>query len=294
MADGQTSLRRRGAVMRIAGGTMALLFAMIGVILGLVAIAIGALNIAPIRIALLETGLRQFDTGDTVIRIDDIGGEWPRRLTLEGVSIADGDGEWLALTRAVLEWNPNALWRGDVRVTTLETEGLSLARLPGGDEAAADTGGGFSLPSLPVDIHLDHFSFRDTQISRPVIGEEITLDAEGDAIYASGRMKLTLDAARSDGKLGEVKAALDYLTGPQRGTLAIDLRDGTPGQRGIAARLLALDGLTALTLSAKGEMRDGLMTGALSLDGGRALRASATLHGGCRRHHCSGAACLCG
>ena len=282
MADGQTSLRRRGALMRIAGGAMALLFAMIGVILGLVAIAIGALNIAPICIALLEAGLRQLDTGETVIRIDDIGGEWPRRLTLEGVSIADGDGEWLTLTRAVLEWDPNALWRGDVRVTTLETDGFSLARLPGGDETA-DTSGRFTLPALPVDIHLDHFAFRDTQVGRPVIGEEITLKAEGDAIYASGRMKLTLDAARSDGKLGEVKAALDYLTGPRRGTLALDLRDGTPGQRGIAARLLALDGLSALSVSAKGEMRDGLMTGALSLDGGRALRASATAHGGIKR-----------
>src|SRR5690606_10822902 len=135
--------------------------------------------------------------------------------------------------------------------------------------------GRFTLPSFPVDIHLDHFSFRNTQIGRPVIGEEITLDAEGDAIYASGRMKLALDAARSDGKLGEVKAALDYLTGPQRGTLALDLHDGTPGQKGIAARLLALDGLSALALSAKGEIRDGLMTGTLLLDGGRALRASA-------------------
>lgn len=261
---------------------MALLFALLGVILGVIAIAIGALNIAPIRIALLEAVLRQLDTGETVIRIDDIGGDWPHRLTLEGVTIADDDGEWLTLSRAVLEWSPNALWRGNLRVTTLETDGLSLARLPGGDETA-DTSGGFTLPALPVDIHLDHFAFRDTQIGRPVIGEEITLNAEGDAIYASGRMKLTLDAARSDGKLGEVKAALDYLTGPQRGTLALDLRDGTPGQRGIAARLLALDGLSALSLSANGEMRDGLMTGALSLDGGRALRASVTTHGGIKR-----------
>lgn len=282
MADVQTSLRRRGTVMRIAGGVLALLFATVGVALALVAIAIGALNIAPIRVALLEAGLRQLDTGDTVIRIDDIGGEWPRRLTLEGVSIADGDGEWLTLTRAALEWNPNALWRGDVRVTTLETEGLSLARLPGGDETT-DTSGDYTLPSLPVDIHLDHFAARDTQIGRSVIGEEISFNAEGDVIYSSSRMKLTLDAARSDGKTGEVKAALDYLTGPQRGTLALDLRDGTPGQRGIAARLVDLDGLSALTLSAKGEMRDGLMTGALSLDGGRALRAHATTHGGWKR-----------
>lgn len=262
---------------------MALLFVVIGAMFGLIAIVIGALNIAPVRVALLEMGLRQLDTGDMAIEIGDIGGDWPRRLVLEGVSVADSDGEWLALDRAVLEWNPNALWRRELHVTRLETERLSLSRVPGGEDEAADTGAGFSLPSLPVDLRFDHFAFGDTRIGRDLIGEDITLDAEGDAIYAAGRMKLMLDAERRDGKRGDVKAALDYRTGSQQGRIALDIRDGAPGQKGIAARLLPLDGLSALTLSAKGEVRDGLMTGALSLDGGRALRASASVHGGTKR-----------
>ena len=130
MARAETYSRERGRARRIAGAAMALVFMLAGFALALVALGAGFLNIAPLRHALLQFALDAVNSGETKIEIGDIGGTWPARLRLEGLTIADAQGTWLRLDEAELDWQPLALWQGQFHATRLDVTGLDVARLP--------------------------------------------------------------------------------------------------------------------------------------------------------------------
>ena len=283
MADTETYIRRMGAARRIGRGLLALTFAAAGAGLLLVVLAIAALNIRAVRQAVLDFSLQNIQSGEMQIEIGEIGGTWPQHLVLEGLRISDNEGDWLTLTRLELDWRPLALWRGEVLVDRLATDGLSLLRLPSGEEAQDDESAGFDIAALPVGINLARFTLTGTGLGGAVAGEQVTFDATGGAALSGSRTALTLDAARTDGISGSIRLAANYLSASQRGSLTLKIEDGAAGQRGLAARLLDLDGLENVSLSAEGEMRDGLMVGSATVDGGNAVQAELNAHGALAR-----------
>ncbi|MEP2829715.1 translocation/assembly module TamB domain-containing protein [Parvibaculum sp.] len=281
MAETQTYLRRKGSARRIAGGLMAVVLGLAGVLLALIAIGTGLLNIAPLRHALLHYALDAANTGETVIAVEDIGGSWPARLHLEGLTAGDGEGTWLTLDEAVLEWRPLALWQGQIHVTRLDVTGLDVARLPEGEATeTSETESGFSLPSLPVEIRIDRFETRDISLGRPVIGEAVAFNASGGLALTRGGSELALRAERIDATPGRIDAEVSYVNGPERGKLKLDLADGGAGKPGIAAALTGMSEFNQVTLHAEGQSLAGLMTGRLTLDAGKALTLAAKAHGG--------------
>lgn len=279
MASDQTYLRRMGAARRIGRGFLALLFLGAGIALSLTVLVIAAINIGPLRHALLDFGLRSIESEEMQIAIGDISGDWPRRLIIEDLRLSDAQGEWLTLARLELDWRPLALWRGEGHVERLSSEGLTVLRVPDGGAEEAEADAGFSLPVLPVDIAIDRFELAGTHLGEALAGEAVTFDASGTAALGRSRNALTLDAARTDGRHGAVAIALDHRTGPERATLSLNIEDGAAGERGIAARLLDLDSLGGVSLTATGEMRDGLVTGSGTIDGGAAIQAEMSAHG---------------
>jgi|GEM_PF-1296182 translocation and assembly module TamB len=283
MAETQTTLRHRGAAARIASAALALVFVVAGLALALIALGMAALNIAPVRQGLLNHALGAVETGETTVEIGDIGGRWPRTLVIEELRVSDAEGPWLTLERAELDWLPLALWGGEVHATRLETEGLTLARVPGGAEPEeAETEEGFALPalpSLPVDVLLDGFTLKETVLGEALAGERVAFDAEGSAALTGALRELRLVAVRTDATPGRIDAFISHDAGAARGKLTLEVEDGAAGTPGIAAKLLGMDGLQGLALSADGTSRDGLMTGTLSLDGGRAIKADISAHG---------------
>lgn len=279
MAETQTYPPRRGRARRIAGAAMALVFALAGLALALVALGAGLLNIAPLRHALLEFALDAVNSGETKVEIGDIGGTWPARLRLEGLTIADAQGTWLRLDEAELDWRPLALWQGQFHATRLDVRGLDVARLPeGGEESTAD--GGFSFPALPFEIVLDSFETEGVSIGQPVIGEAVAFEASGAVAMTRGGSALTLHARRTDATPGRIDADLTYVNGPERGRLKINVEDGSKDRPGIAAALTGMQELAHVTLTAEGQSLAGLMTGRATLDAGEALTLDAKAHGG--------------
>ncbi len=279
MADDQTYLRHAGALRRIGRAFLALLFLAAGIVLTLAVVVIGALNISPVRQALLDRALHSLDSEDMRISIGDIGGAWPRRLVVEDVRVGDAKGEWLTLARLELDWRPLTLWRGEIHAERLASEGLSVLRAPESGAGTAETGTGLSLPLLPVDVAIGEFTFSDTRLGEALTGEDVLFDASGTVVLGRNRNELTLDAVRTDGKHGIVAVALDHDRGSERGRLRLVIEDGKAGKKGVAARLLGLEWLGAVSLNATGEMRDGLMVGSVSLDGGEAIEAELDAHG---------------
>ncbi|GMV63158.1 MAG: hypothetical protein AMXMBFR74_23260 [Parvibaculum sp.] len=279
MARAETYSRERGRTRRIAGAVMALVFMLAGFALALVALGAGLLNIAPLRHALLQIALDAVNSGETKVEIGDIGGAWPARLRLEGLTIADAQGTWLRLDEAELDWRPLALWQGQFHATRLDVTGLDVARLPeGGEESTAD--GGFSLTALPFEIVLDSFETKGISIGQPVIGEAVAFEAEGALAMTRGGSALTLQARRTDETPGRIDADISYVNGPERGRLKIDAEDGSKDKPGIAAALTGMREFDHVTLTAEGQSLAGLMTGRARLDAGEALTLDAKAHGG--------------
>lgn len=279
MAQTETYSRRRGRARRIAGGAMAFVFALAGLALGLVALGAGLLNIAPLRHALLQFALDAVNSGGTKVEIGDIGGAWPARLRLEGLTIADAQGTWLRLDEAELDWRPFALWQGQFHATRLDVTRLDVERLPeGGEESTAD--GGFSLTALPFEIVLDSFETKDISLGAPLIGEAVAFEASGALAMTRGGSALTLHARRTDETPGRIDADISFVNGPERGRLRIDAEDGSKDKPGIAAALTGMREFAHVTLTAEGQSLAGLMTGRATLDAKEALTLDAKAHGG--------------
>lgn len=279
MAQAQTYSRERGRARRIASAATALVFALAGLALALVALGAGLLNIAPLRHALLQFALDAVNSGETIIAVEELGGAWPTRLRLEGLTVADAQGTWLRLDEAELDWRPAALWQGQFHATRLDVTGLDVARLPeGGEESPAD--GGFSPTALPFEIVLDSFETKEISLGAPLIGEAVAFEAEGALSMTRGGSALTLQARRTDATPGRIDADISYVNGPERGRLKIDAEDGGTGKPGIAAALTGMREFAHVTLAAEGQSLAGLMTGRATLDAGAALALDAKVHGG--------------
>lgn len=280
MAETQAQLKRRGATRRIAGAAAAFVFALIGIALGMIALGIGLLNVAPLRQALLAHVLETVNRGETKVEIGDINGNWPTELHLEGLTIADAEGTWLTLKEARLDWRPLALWRGEVHVTRLGVTGLDMPRLPAGGGAVEEETSGPLIPSLPVDVAIDSFETRDIAIGEPVIGEAIAFRATGSLSMTGSGNSLTLHAERIDATPGRIDAEIALSDGMERGRLKLDVQDGAAGKPGIAAALSGMNEFAQVSLTADAQARDGLMTGRMTLDAGTALKLDANAHGG--------------
>src|SRR3546814_9106006 len=113
MAAQTSSWATAPGLIRLIGG-LALGFA--GLVLSLLVLVLALLQIAPLRQSVLAFALAEINTGETHVSIGDIEGEWPRRLTLSGLEIADGQGVWLSLREARLEWSPLALLKGELHI----------------------------------------------------------------------------------------------------------------------------------------------------------------------------------
>ncbi|MDO9128061.1 MAG: translocation/assembly module TamB domain-containing protein, partial [Parvibaculum sp.] len=277
MTERETYRATMGLIPRIGRGLLGLGFALAGLALAAIVLAVAVLNIPAARHGLLHYALATVNTGETQIRIGDIGGKWPGQLRLRDLEIADADGTWLTLANADLDWRPLALWRGEVHVTLFEVAGLEVVRVPGGEDSAENEG--FSLPVLPFDIRIDTFGIKETRLGRDVIGEEVLFDASGSAQATRRVTQLELNAMRRDDVPGEAAVSLLYWGGPERGRLRAQVTDGGAGKPGIAARLFGGGDFERLTLTATGESLAGLMTGEVKAEAGDFVQADVEAHG---------------
>ncbi|PKQ01665.1 MAG: hypothetical protein CVT73_22250, partial [Alphaproteobacteria bacterium HGW-Alphaproteobacteria-12] len=283
MAETRDHREPRGALARTGRALLALGFGLIGLTLAGIALVIGVLNIPAARKGLLDTVLTMVNDGQFTVEIGRLGGEWPGRLRLHDLAIGDGDGVWLRLTKAELDWRPLALWRGELHVTRLDLAGLDVERLPGADKTGDGEGALLltlpALPSLPVAFRLDAATLADAKLGRGVIGTPVTFEASGQAALTRDLRQLELKGRRLDGVPGEVEVHFTFFEGPERGKLRLRIEDGGAAKPGIAAHLMESRDFERLTLTAEGQSLAGSMTGTATLDAGAAARVDASAHG---------------
>ncbi|MGZ9033448.1 MAG: translocation/assembly module TamB domain-containing protein, partial [Rhodospirillales bacterium] len=220
--------------LRIAVAVLAILLLLVIALVAFLQTQVGG------RVAARALSAAVSTPGETELRVERIGPGLPFRLALSGLSIADGDGEWLAVDGLEVRWRPLALLRGRLSIAEASAGGVRLSRLPeGGTEAEADDDVSV-LPSLPLDLQVDRFAFNDVEIGPAVAGEVMALRAGGEiAAERNGQIRTEAEIVRTNGVGAEIRLSALWQRAGER--LSLDLLADEP-EGGLAGPLLGIAG----------------------------------------------------
>lgn len=195
----------------------------------------------------------QLSGDDRDVRIEGFRGVLSSEATLDRMTISDAEGTWLILEDAVLDWRRAALLRGELRVTALTAERLSILRQPvppEGVELPEAEATPFSLPDLPVSIQIGEIAIGTLELGEPILGVPAELTLTGQAQLADGSGAIDVQLERLDGAEGAftLDASFDNATRVLDIDLLLDEEDG-----GLAATILDIPDTPPLRLTVAGE-----------------------------------------
>ncbi len=235
LATDQHPHRLRRALLWAAG-------LLLGLPLALVALILIAANTAPGR-AFIASRATSLSGG--LVTLQGLSGRIPDRLRIAHLELHDGQGTWLTLDGAALDWSPLALLTGTARIASLAATQITVARAPVATPPAKPAPPSTKPFSLPVAIDLQSLQIAQLTLGPAFAGHPATLAVAGRA-HATALDQATahLTLTRQDAPGTYTLAAT--LT-PQSITAALDAAE-PPG--GLAASLASLPSLGRLTLHA--------------------------------------------
>jgi translocation and assembly module TamB len=209
----------------------------------------------------------QLSSAGREVRIDGFSGALRARATIERLTIADAQGDWLIIEDAELDWNRAAVLRGDIQISALTAQRIEVLRRPQTNanalpEAAAAP---FALPDLPVAIAIETVASPLLRLGANVIAKgqpALDLSLDGRATLADGSGAFDLNITKLSGPVGAFTASIFYRRDSQ--TLGIDL-DLQEAPNGVLAALLGLPGTPSVALTLQGEAPISDFGAALSL-----------------------------
>lgn len=188
--------------------------------------------------------------GETEVSLSRLDGPLPGTIVLHDVSVADGEGVWLTVERAMLDWNPLRLLSREFSVELLQADGVRVLRTPAPGEPDPAPSEPFRWPTLPVEVDVQKF-LASVTLEEAVAGQAATLRAEGEArIAESGRTVAKLSVVRLD--QAESRIAVDATYDPDTDILAVDAQAAEQAG-GLISGTLGLDPPPPLTLGFTGE-----------------------------------------
>ena len=200
-------------------------------------------------VAFLEN---QLSDGARTVTIRGFRGALSSTAQMDLLTIADGEGVWLTLENAQLDWSRTALLRGELQINALTAERLEIARAPvttpGPDLPPAEATP-FALPDLPVSIAIDRAAIERVSLGEGLIGTAVELSIEGSARLSGGDGTADLEIRRLDGPRGLFDLAASYGNADRQLDLSL-LAEEEAG--GIVTTLLGLPGAPSVRLSAEG------------------------------------------
>lgn len=172
------------------------------------------------------------------LKVDDVSGSWIGNLRAGTVTIADEQGVWLEAHDVALDWSPQDILFGAVRLNATNANSIAISRQPTLLEQRSSSG-------ATLDIVIDQLRIERLILAEPVVGQaaefsaELSLDIRDEALRA---LNVTLRRLDSDD---------DRLTALYHGgdsyRLALDLYSA-PG--GVIARAIGVSdsGVTATAI----------------------------------------------
>ncbi len=184
------------------------------------------------------------------VRIDGFRGALSSQASVQRLSIADAEGEWLVAHDLMLNWTRSALFDGRLEVSELSAGSIEILRAPlSNPQPPTPEAVPFALPDLPVSVNVGELRADRIILGQPLIGQEVVLQLDGTASLAGGEGTASLTARRIDGPEGRFAFAGSFSNATRVLSIDLDLSEG-PG--GIAATLLNLPGDPSLDLAVQG------------------------------------------
>lgn len=240
---------------------------------GLVAAGLGLLQISFLRQGLLGYALQEVEAD---VSISAVEGEWPTRLVLRDIRLHDSQGDWLTIAQLSLEWNPMALFRGELHVPELTLADVDLQRMPESEDTAQQES---AFPTLPIPLRLDHFEITSLEVGESLAGRKAQLKAEGRLVWSRHFLDTLLEAERIDGIAGSLQAQALVDSGRRLANIKIRAADGGTSETSPVALLTGERNYAPATLSLDYQARNGDVTGKMALDAGKAVTLQADARG---------------
>jgi translocation and assembly module TamB len=136
---------------------------------------------APALVDTLADGVRVWRLGH--LRVDGVSGAWIGDLRADRVTIADGDGVWIEAREVALDWSPQDLIFGRVRLRAASADSVAVSRQPTLLDRRPPRG-------ESPDVRIDQLRVERLTLDTPAVGiaaefaAELALDVNDDALRA--------------------------------------------------------------------------------------------------------------
>jgi len=223
----------------------------------------------------------RLSTPERQIRISNLDGILSENVSIREITLADGEGVWLRIENAVLDWNQGALLGGRLEIRSLTAGSIDYMRQPvetaGGAAPPSPEAGGLDIPDFPVAIILDQLSVPSVTFGENVFGLGSEISIGGRFTLDDGSLDADLDITRLDGPGGTLSTNIAYAGENQTIDLGLTL---TEPPDGIIANLLNIEGRPEIALTINGSGPIANLRSELTLDAGgqRALSGLATIN----------------
>jgi translocation and assembly module TamB len=213
------------------------------------------------------------------LSIEGLTGPLPSRIGVARLAMTDAEGPWLELEGAEIALDLPALLGREARITVLSARRVALHRLPPSSEPPPPPDPNAplipALPELPVSVRLDRLAVERIELGEAVAGVAAVLSAEGELVYAAGRLSARIAARRLDAP-AEVTVNLDLAPGADRLQARVEARE-PPG--GLIATMLGLpDRATEALLTLDGPASGAKLDLRASLGSDLTVTASGDVH----------------
>lgn len=187
------------------------------------------------------------------IKVIGLEGALSSSASIEQITVADDQGIWLTIDKAVLDWNRLALIKGQFSVNTLTADAIRVKRSPNpapeDPSLPSPEATPFQLPDLPVSVELGEIRVDRIDLGKDLIGTAASLSLNGALKLADGALDSDLLVARLD-RPGDL-LRLDASFVNETSVISLDLALNESAN-GLVSTLLDLPGRPTIHLAAQG------------------------------------------
>ncbi|WP_421779584.1 translocation/assembly module TamB domain-containing protein [Kiloniella litopenaei] len=200
-------------------------------------------------LAEIETAVN--DPDGLTLDLQQLDGNVFSNARLAKVILRDPQGDWLEATDLVIDWSPQDLFFGQLKINQISLASLVVKRNPNLPSAPEEEESTSSPLPLPIDISLGQLDIAKIDLAESILGREalLALSMKLSARDESGIVS-TLDIDQLDAHQGSVSARVNYQ--PDADTLSIDAQLSEP-QGGLIARALGLPGYPEVNFMITGQ-----------------------------------------
>lgn len=198
------------------------------------------------------------------VRLDGVSGDPLGALTIDRIAVVDGQGEWLVIDQAKLDWRPWRLISRAIHIEGIDAKRITVLRAPVSDPAAPDPPPSEPFSPPRIVLELKRLAVQEIVLDPAVAGVAARLDLAANLSYAKGAATANLAVQRLD-QPGRLTLDVGYRLADN--SFDIDLAlDEPPG--GLATVVAGLQDGAAARLEGAGDLSG--WTGKLSAASGDA------------------------